>query len=187
MNNCIKNCLKSRKGITLIALVVTIIALLILAGISIATLFGDNGILQKATDAKTNTERTSIVEYARTDVLGYQVVNKSCNLKKTQLKSVLDSYFKDVPTIEELPDGETLLNQEFTTLDKYGTYNIKVSEIYNGTIVSILEETNYAPYDIHTYQQTLATFQEQPGMQDLQYEEILEQTMQMTNLYGFHA
>ena len=41
--------LKERKGITLIALVITIIVLLILAGISIATLTGNNGLLSKAT------------------------------------------------------------------------------------------------------------------------------------------
>ena len=44
-------------GITLIALVITVIVLLILAGISISMLSGENGILQRATDAKTETER----------------------------------------------------------------------------------------------------------------------------------
>ena len=43
---------KSNKGITLIALVVTIVVLLILAGITIATLTGENGMLAKATQAK---------------------------------------------------------------------------------------------------------------------------------------
>ena len=47
---------KRNKGITLIALVVTIIVLLILAGISIQMLTGDNGILQRAATAKTETE-----------------------------------------------------------------------------------------------------------------------------------
>ena len=47
----------SSKGITLIALVITIIVLLILAGVSIAMLTGDNGILTQATEAKkANTE-----------------------------------------------------------------------------------------------------------------------------------
>ena len=41
-----------QKGITLIALVITIIVLLILAGVSIATLTGQNGILTRASDAK---------------------------------------------------------------------------------------------------------------------------------------
>lgn len=47
--------MKNQKGITLIALVITIIVLLILAGVSIAMLTGDNGILTQATKAKTNT------------------------------------------------------------------------------------------------------------------------------------
>ena len=40
--------MKNNKGITLIALVVTIIVLLILAGVSIAMLTGQNGILNRA-------------------------------------------------------------------------------------------------------------------------------------------
>ena len=43
--------LKGQKGITLVALVVTIIVLIILAGISISLLLGDNGIIQKAQKA----------------------------------------------------------------------------------------------------------------------------------------
>jgi len=49
-------------GITLIALVVTIIVLLILAGISVQMLTGENGILQKAGEAKENTEQSQIEE-----------------------------------------------------------------------------------------------------------------------------
>ena len=47
--------LKGKRGITLIALVITIIVLLILAGISIMMLTGDNSILNQATNAKNNT------------------------------------------------------------------------------------------------------------------------------------
>ena len=43
---------KEMKGITLIALVVTIVVLLILAGVSINLLLGDNGIIIKAKEAK---------------------------------------------------------------------------------------------------------------------------------------
>lgn len=46
--------LKGQKGITLVALVVTIIVLIILAGVSIALILGDNGIATKAKDAKQN-------------------------------------------------------------------------------------------------------------------------------------
>ena len=43
---------KRKNGITLVALVVTIVVLLILAGVTIAALSGDNGILQNAIRAK---------------------------------------------------------------------------------------------------------------------------------------
>ena len=51
----LRNTLRRNKGITLIALVVTIIVLLILAGISIAMLTGQNGILNRAAEAKEKT------------------------------------------------------------------------------------------------------------------------------------
>lgn len=44
--------LKGQKGITLVALVVTIIVLIILAGISISLVLGENGIITKAKEAK---------------------------------------------------------------------------------------------------------------------------------------
>lgn len=46
--------LKGQKGITLVALVVTIIVLIILAGVSIALVLGDNGIVTKAKQGKVN-------------------------------------------------------------------------------------------------------------------------------------
>ena len=49
--------INSNKGITLIALVITIIVLLILAGVTIAALSGDNGILKRATEAKEQTNQ----------------------------------------------------------------------------------------------------------------------------------
>ena len=53
---------KSNSGITLIALIITIIVLLILAGISISTIMGENGILSKSKNAKERTRVESIKE-----------------------------------------------------------------------------------------------------------------------------
>ena len=61
----IKNELKNKKGITLIALVITIIVLLILAGVTIATLTGPNGIITRANEAKEATEQAKQDELAR--------------------------------------------------------------------------------------------------------------------------
>lgn len=52
----------NNKGITLIALVITIIVLLILAGVSIAMLTGQNGILTRATDSKIASSDAEVVE-----------------------------------------------------------------------------------------------------------------------------
>ena len=54
--------MKKNNGITLIALVITIIVLLILAGVAIAMLSGENGILRKAAEAKTKTEQAQANE-----------------------------------------------------------------------------------------------------------------------------
>ena len=54
--------MKKEKGITLIALVVTIVVLLILAGVSISMITGENGIITQAQDAKLVTERASLRE-----------------------------------------------------------------------------------------------------------------------------
>lgn len=48
---------RREKGITLVALVITIIVLLILAGVTLATLTGENGILTRAQEAKNETEK----------------------------------------------------------------------------------------------------------------------------------
>ena len=96
-------------------------------------LSGDNSILERATDAKTKTERQSVVEQARTDVLGYQTENKGGDLDKTQLKTVLDKYFDEVPDLTDM-EKDAILNTELNTLAKYGAHTIAVYEIYNGNI-----------------------------------------------------
>ena len=53
---------KEMKGITLIALVITIVVLLILAGVSINLLLGDNGIITKAKEAKDSYSKSAVKE-----------------------------------------------------------------------------------------------------------------------------
>ena len=62
--------LASKNGITLIALVVTIVVLLILAGISISLVVGDNGLIRKSKDAKKQYEEAQANELAMTDEAG---------------------------------------------------------------------------------------------------------------------
>lgn len=119
------NKIKSTKGITLISLVVTIIILLILAGVTIATLMGDNGLINKAKDAKIKTEIASIKEEIQTDILGKQAENNG-NISDDSLKEILENY-------GVLSDEEKLTDKTLTTTK--GSYEIKISDIFNGTTV----------------------------------------------------
>ena len=62
--------IKNKKGITLIALVVTIVVLLILAGVSIAMLGGENGIVTQAQKAKEQTKEEGAKEQIGVEVAG---------------------------------------------------------------------------------------------------------------------
>ena len=68
---------KRNRGITLIALVVTIVVLLILAGVSIGMLFGDSGIVTKAQEAAFRTEMAGIKEQIHLEEMECYVTNKS--------------------------------------------------------------------------------------------------------------
>lgn len=56
--------LKGQKGITLVALVVTIIVLIILAGVSISLVLGDNGIVTKSKEGAKNYQTSANEEDA---------------------------------------------------------------------------------------------------------------------------
>lgn len=63
--------MKNKKGITLIALIITIVVLLILAGVSINAIVGENGILTQAQNASKKTNEASemeTIEFVATDV-----------------------------------------------------------------------------------------------------------------------
>lgn len=75
---------KTNKGITLVALVITIIVMLILAGITIATLAGENGILNNASKAGEETEIGKIKEKIAL-AISEKITNKAIEGKKPDL------------------------------------------------------------------------------------------------------
>ena len=72
---------KEMKGITLIALVITIVVLMILAGVSINTVLGDDGIIKKAKEAAETTKRASAEEEMNRLVLEYQLAKNDETLE----------------------------------------------------------------------------------------------------------
>ena len=106
---------KNSKGITLIALVITIIVLLILAGVTIATLTGDNGILNQAGKAKDKTTEAESIERVQVEVAGSYGLDGT--IDKDQLNKNLgniaglkigESNFGGENIVKELPATVTL-------------------------------------------------------------------------------
>ena len=90
--------LKNNRGITLIALVITIIVLLILAGVSIAMLTGENGILNQATDARDDTKAAEIrekVEMAVQAAYAAQLAANPTSTAELEARAVATQYNTD--------------------------------------------------------------------------------------------
>ena len=111
---------KNTRGITLVALVITIIVLLILSGVTISALSGNNGILTRATAAQETTKKQSLLEEIRLNIVEKQVDNEIGEVTSTSLKEVLEQYFDGVPDADKIKP-ETTLN----TKSKYGNYSFK--------------------------------------------------------------
>ena len=129
-----KNEEKTSKGITLIALVITIIVLLILAGISIVSITGENGILSKSTIAKEETNKKEYEEILKIIGNGLQP-NKIINNWDT--KTYLDEFTKEIKKEDKFKESEVNRKNDETinvvTKEKY-VYKITENEIkYIGT------------------------------------------------------
>ena len=102
---------KEEKGITLIALVVTIIVLIILAGVSINLVFGNLGIVTKAKEAKRMQEQAELNEQIALGELSNEI-DKTINGKGTPTDSPTG-----MPTIKELRDSGEFMKKETTAID----------------------------------------------------------------------
>ena len=121
------------KGITLIALIVTIIVLIILAGITIATITGDDGIINNANNAKEETEianEKEIVDRATVQAMGN---NKRGNIVKDELQDELDRITKVGDT--EVEDNGEEFEVVFVNTQRYYTVNKDGDIIEEGKIV----------------------------------------------------
>ena len=122
---------RKEKGITLIALVITIIVLLILAGVTIATLTGDNGILGKAKTAKTTNDEEKAKEQIKIAVMGSY--GKDGELNYDDLTKNLGQIgIKDLPNEASYP-LEVTLDGVSATIKANGEVNFATSGGYTQT------------------------------------------------------
>ena len=130
---------KNAKGITLIALVITIIILLILAGISIASLFGDNGLLGKAEESKFKAKMSAIAEQWDLYVAGYAMDNNGQgNIKDLYAGGqVLKDYIAD----EEIDVPDSSIQDIRDLLDEVGAEEEKYSVGFQGDFCYVSQST----------------------------------------------
>ena len=118
---------KTQNGITLIALVVTIIVLIILAGVSIAMLVGENGIITQAQQSKIENEKAEIIEKIQLEIADKQAENLG-TINEDEFYEILGKY-------------GTVSADETTLTTTKGNYELLISDIYSGEITSSLVTT----------------------------------------------
>ena len=140
--------MRNNKGVTLVALVITIIVLLILAGVSLAMLTGDSGILTNAENAKKETaiaNAEDAIDMAYMDIkTEVYAINAGASTLQTmtaaQMKTIAARYITEVAnkvtmTAVEATEGENAtpatLTIEFVNeeIEKVITYNPSASPV----------------------------------------------------------
>lgn len=132
----IKKYYLNQKGITLIALVVTIVVLLILAGVSINALFGNNGIISRAKDTKKVTNLSSLKDEIGI-VIQSRNINKMAGLPAGSFKEELENGISGNKTVEAIGIiGDTCyVTREEATVTVYDNGDIidGKADIWDGT------------------------------------------------------
>ena len=115
--------MKSNKGVTLVALVVTIIVLIILAGISINLILGDNGLITRAQEAKKQQKIAEVKEKLSLELAAAETdaIIRNESLEEEQLNDIVSKY-------------GTLQDDKDTILTKDDNYEISLKEIWYGTL-----------------------------------------------------
>ena len=132
--------MKNQKGVTLIALVITIIVLLILAGVSIAMLTGDNGILTQAKSAKISQiegqvreEVNLAVQAAKMDAENKAVTTNTGFLAEENLGTVETELVKDLTSAKgytiSKDDTAKKITVTYTTSDYQSATNDSTANI----------------------------------------------------------
>lgn len=125
--------LKEFKGITLITLVITIVILIILVGITIATLTGNNGLIEKTKQAKEETQKAQATE--------------KINLKITNMQIASWIEKKEMPTLQYIADGfcqDEEIQYVETEMQKIGSFLLPQIDASN--LESIFVKLKEYPY-----------------------------------------
>lgn len=124
---------RNTKGITLIALVITVIILLILAGVAIGATVGNKGTIGQTHQATADAQKQSIVEKIQADLL-----TEKTKTGKTPTKSELINIIKENGYAKEEPGTDSFVSKD-------GEYEIKYEEITGWLRIMVGDTVDYTP------------------------------------------
>ena len=148
---------KKQGGITLIALVITIIVLLILAAVTINALSGDNGILKRASEAKKGTNQSNVEEVTKLSINGL-ITDNLGDVSTITPEVLADRINKDYNRTDVTAEGS-----EFPTNMIFGKEGLKVpvdiklsvgsaEKNVEGIYSADIDESKIAPQDLFNYE-----------------------------------
>ena len=146
--------MKNQKGITLVALVITIIVLLILAGVSISLVLGDNGVLNQASNAVDANEKATVKQNVEMGVAScvanFWAAYTTNSAAKVQTYLLADEIKKSCPDATSVAIAETLTAASETATVQYTTKKgnlYTVTLTINGNAVAVGEPTKVAAFN----------------------------------------
>lgn len=125
--------LKKQNGITLVALVITIIVLLILAGVTLSMVVGDNGILTRAKQSQFETEQAKVkeeVEMALADLSASFQVKRATDSSSTYTTGAV--YTELSKTLKNIKTSDSNLEGYYITAKNGDNQNVVKSETNQG-------------------------------------------------------
>ena len=145
---------KKEKGITLIALVVTIVVLLILAGISISMLTGENGVIVQARKSKEATEQAKVEEHVSIALASVIAKNNGSTVGITP-KMVADQVNEDESRTDVYAQNETAFPTYiiFPKENRKAEVNLNTGEFGENSAYSAdVKEEDIAPVNLFDYE-----------------------------------
>ena len=130
--------MKQKNGITLIALVITVIVLLILAGISIIAISGENGVLTKSIQAKETHKVAELEEKLKLIATEEQVKNNGSIDLESYIQNLKEKNLPEVNSIEKQADGSYQIYME-------NKYMFEIKQVGNSIQISYMGKNDEEP------------------------------------------
>ena len=123
VDNDLKKMSKSENGITMLALVFTMIILLIIAGVAVPRLTGEQGLLSETKNAKAESDRNDLIKSIQEEIFAAKALKKR-DMSESEINEIIAKYDKDGSIKTGDNDYEYIVTKEgyeISVLDIYGS------------------------------------------------------------------